>query len=162
MTVARGGVVYGLDADGEELVFLPVDVVREVTSLTHETRVPGALPPVTGVALAKGEVVTVLRLGAAEGAPAARWRPGEDWPVPGGDRALLCEVRGERLAVTGGRVVATGLFDVVDEDDPRPAVRYRDRVVRELNVGALYAQVEAAIWAAHVGAESAVPSSEVP
>src|SRR6185437_4288191 len=89
----RGGVLLRL-GEGEEaaLAFVPAEVARRLTTLSSFLSVPGTQPPASGIALADGAVVTVLRVGDAEarstvGRPA--YAPGEDWLVPGADRAVL-------------------------------------------------------------------------
>jgi len=161
MAEQRGGILIRI-SDGSSagaLLFIPADVATRVASLTALTPVEGVRAPAIGIALAGGEVVTVLRLGAAA-APAAfpgrapsrhprAYRPGDDWPIPGSDRAVLCHVGGDAVALTGGAVVATGVFDADDG-----GVLWRGARVPTLDVRALYARAEAAIWAARVGAEA--------
>src|SRR6185295_17551423 len=59
----HGGVLLRIGEDHDALGFVPADVARRLASLSSLTRVPGARPPVVGIALADGAVVTVLRLG---------------------------------------------------------------------------------------------------
>jgi len=160
MAEQRGGIlIRTADAtDAGALLFIPVEVATRLASLTALTRVEGVRAPAVGIALAGGEVVTVLRLGAGAPPPepperaASRGQPrvyraGDDWPIPGSDRAVLCDVGGDAVALTGGSVVATGVFDA-DEG----GVLWRGARVPTLDVRALYARAEAAIWAARVGA----------
>jgi hypothetical protein len=151
----RGGVLVRASRDaGERLVFVPAAVAREVTSLSALTRVPGLEPPALGVALAAGRVVTVLDVGAgaearadeAEAPPArARSWSHEEWPMPGCDRAVLCDLGGDVVALSGGEIVATGLFEAAPSGD---GIHWRGADVAPLDVAALYAQAESAIWAA--------------
>jgi hypothetical protein len=152
-TVERGGVLLRVRTDeGDALGFVPADVARRLAALSTLTPVPGARPPVVGIALADGAVVTVLRIGRA-GAPSQRptsppprpaYEPGGDWMVPGADRALLCQLGGVEVALTGASVVATGVFDVAPGGE---GVLWRSEVVPVIDVRALYAQAEAATWA---------------
>lgn len=138
----RGGVLLRYaGGDGRAaLGFVPAAVAARLVSLSSLTPVPGARPPALGIALADGAVVTVLQVGRGE---EARYEPDDGWPVPGADRALLCRVGGLDLAVTGGVVLATGVFDAA----PEGGVVWRGAPVPALDVAALYAQAEAASWA---------------
>jgi hypothetical protein len=148
----RGGVLlsYQDEDDVPALVFIPASVASRLTALTCVIDVPGAKPPARGLALADGEVITVLEIGkrsvaianASEALPT--YRPGADWPVPGSDRAVLCVVGSVRVALTGGTVVATGVFDPLDGGG---GVLWRGEPVPTLDVRALYARAETAIWA---------------
>ncbi len=141
----RGGVLvrYG-DASGRDrLGFVPSEVADRVTPLSARREVPGLCPPAVGVALAEGEVVTVLELGSPVDAPPASYRPGAEWSMPGSDRALMCTIGGQRVAVTGGAIVATGVFDGAPGRD---GIVWRGAVVDVLDVRALYRRAEAAIW----------------
>jgi hypothetical protein len=180
----RGGVLLRLgagDAVDAGLGFVPAAVARRLTTLSSLTPVLGTRPPVAGIALADGTVVTVLRIGpgspektgsrasiapgasgasSASGAPSPTpsrpvYQPGEDWLVPGSDRAVLCHLGGFDVALTGATVVATGVFDAAPEGD---GVVWRNASVPLLDVRALYAQAEAAIWAA--ASTARVPASQ--
>jgi chemotaxis signal transduction protein len=142
----RGGVLLRVPfQQGESaLGFIPADVAKRITALSSLTPVPGAAPSVAGLALADGHVVTVLKLaGFLPGRDAWRGR-GDDWIVPGADRAVLCTLGGFDVALTGGVVVATGVFDA----DPSDAgVLWHGEVVPVLDVPALYALAEAGSFA---------------
>ena len=144
----RGGVLlsYQDSDDRPALAFIPASVASRLTALTCAIDVPGARPPARGLALADGEVVTVLELGkrASVAASAPPYLPGADWPVPGSDRAVLCVLGSVRVALTGGTVVATGVFDPIDGGG---GVLWRGEPVPTLDVRALYARAETAIWA---------------
>lgn len=143
----RGGLLlqYFEADDQAALAFIPADVASRLSALSALTEVPGTKPPAKGIALADGEVVTVLELGKPRPAVALpAYRPGEDWAVPGSDRAVLCELGGQEVAIIGGVVLATGVFDASPADD---GVLWRGEVVRTLDVRALYARAETAIWA---------------
>lgn len=169
---------------GEALGFVPADVARRLTTLSSLTPVPGARAPVMGIALADGAVVTVLRIphdgeqrrdgeprrcspnpSGRDGAPPSRdsprpsregvrYEPGEDWIVPGADRALLCNVGGFDVALTGATVLATGIFDTAPDGQ---GVLWRSEVVPVIDVRALYAQAEAATWARRASAPASGP-----
>lgn len=160
----RGGVLirYWDDGDRQHLAFIPADVALRLTALSAITEVPGTRPPAKGIALADDAVVTVLEIGkphAPSSAPAVRssYQPGEEWPVPGADRAVLCAIGGQHVAITGGTVLATGVFESAEDAD---GVMWRDEVVRTLDVRALHAQAETAIWAER--AVSSRPPPTVP
>jgi len=134
------------EGDGAALGFVPAEVARRLTTLSSFVPVPGARPPASGIALADGAVVTVLRVGQADPPPVAgrpAYTPGEDWLVPGADRAVLCQLGGFEAALVGAVVVTTGLFDAA----PDGGVIWRGDVVPVLDVRALYTQAEAATWA---------------
>jgi hypothetical protein len=159
----RGGVLlrYGApDADGgarEALAFVPAEVALRLTDLAAFTEVPGAPPPARGIALVDGEVVTILAVGLGEPARTkTAYRSGEDWPVPGADRAILCSVGAQRVALIGGVVVATGVFDACGED----AVTFRGERVPTLDVRALHAQAEKAIWAQRASSSRPKPRGQ--
>jgi hypothetical protein len=138
----RGGVLlrYAGSEGRAALGFVPAAVAARLVTLSSLTPVPGARPPALGIALADGAVVTVLQVGRAG---EAGYDQDDGWPVPGADRALLCRVGGLDLALTGGVVLATGVFDAA----PRGGVMWRGAPVPALDVAALYAQAEAAAWA---------------
>ncbi|MEP7127015.1 MAG: hypothetical protein ABJE95_39145 [Byssovorax sp.] len=163
----HGGVLlsYVDEDDSPTLVFIPATVASRLTALTCMIDVPGARPPARGLALADGEVITVLELGkrpstAAAGStststststsipipipPPAPYLAGAEWPVPGSDRAVLCLLGSVRVALIGGTVVATGVFDPLDGGG---GVLWRGEEVPTLDVRALYARAETAIWA---------------
>jgi chemotaxis signal transduction protein len=143
----RGGVLLRVRLEEGEtaLGFVPADVARRVTALSSRMPVPGAPPSVAGLALADGAVVTVLDLaGFATGrAEQLSWPGADDWIVPGSDRALVCQIGGFDVALTGGLVVATGLFDAAPDD----GVLWRGEVVPVVDVRAMYAHAEAATYA---------------
>jgi hypothetical protein len=145
---ASGGVVlsYRDDDDRPTLVFIAAHVAARLTPLTCLIDVPGARPPVRGLALADGEVITVLELGkrAAASAAPAPFESSAEWPVPGADRAVLCLLGSVRVALIGATVVATGVFDPMEGGG---GVLFRGAPVPTLDVRALYACAEAAIWA---------------
>lgn len=140
---------YRRDQEGEQaLGFFPVEVVRRLATLSALTVVPGAQPPIAGIALADGAVVTVLSLGEPPGPLAAQRSLDAFGVVPGADRAVLCRVGGIDVALTGGTVLATGVFGVAPDGE---SVLWRGEVVPEIDVRALYAQAEAATWAPRAG-----------
>lgn len=162
---ARGGVLlrYAAPDEGgagrEALAFIPAEVALRLTDLTAVTEVPGVLPPARGIALVDGEVVTILAVGLGEPKRPVRtspYRPGEDWNVPGADRAILCCVGAQRVALVGGVVVTTGLFDACGQD----AVLWNGEQVPALDVRALHAQAEKAIWAQRAASSRPKPLSE--
>jgi hypothetical protein len=144
----NGGVLLSYqDDDGSPaLAFIPASVAARLTALTCLIDVPGARPPARGLALADGEVVTVLEVGKPPdaGVIAPRYLPDQEWPVPGSDRAVLCLIGGVRVALIGGLVVATGVFDAQSDGG---GVLWRGEPVPTLDVRALYARAETAIWA---------------
>ncbi len=132
----RGGILMRTGA--EALVFISADEAVQVTALSALTRVAGARAPAVGIALAGGEVVTVLDVGKGD--------------EERGRAAVLCNLGGERVALVGGSVVATGTFEASAEGD---GVVWNGAHVPPLDLQALYAQAEAAIWAARAAAGAA-------
>jgi len=157
----RGGVLLRYcEAEGRTaLGFIPAEIASRLVALSSLTEVPGTRPPAKGIALADGEVVTVLELGKPPpgGMKAPSYRPGEDWPVPGSDRAVLCLLGGQEVAITGGVVLATGLFDASETDD---GIVFHGELVRTLDMRALYARAEAAIWAERVPPTGSLPEGD--
>jgi hypothetical protein len=143
----RGGVLLSYRDDDDALVlgFVPASVASRLTALTCVIDVPGARAPVRGLALADGEVITVLELG-KRGSPSAPspYLPGAEWPVPGSDRAVLCVLGSVRVALTGATVVATGVFEPLSGGG---GVVWSGEAVPTLDVRALYSRAETAIWA---------------
>jgi hypothetical protein len=94
-------------------------------------------PPVLGVAVADGKVVTVLALGDAT---ADRGR----------QEVLVCDLSGEAIAVAGARALASGVFEDAHGATPGvgAAVVWDAERVPVLDLRALYANAEAATWAA--------------
>jgi hypothetical protein len=140
----RGGVLvrFAEGDDGPVLGFIPESVAVRLAALGSLVPVPGAAPPVLGIALADGAVVTVLRLGDADPETVSH-HPEDEWPVPGARRAIVCKAFGIDVALTGGVVVATGLFDAAPGGD---GIVWRGQMVPALDVCALYAQAEALTW----------------
>jgi hypothetical protein len=124
------------------LLFIPAEVATRLTTLTSLTPVPGARPPVAGVAVAEGAVVAVLSVG-----------PGRAGEVPRrAEPAVLCRVGdGVDVALTGGVVIATGLFEVGSDG---ASVTWGDALVEELDVAALYARAEATTWSPPQGSDA--------
>ncbi|MFO0759981.1 MAG: hypothetical protein U0359_26080 [Byssovorax sp.] len=151
----RGGVVIAYAREGREVLgFVPAAVAIRFAALGAMIEVAGARPPARGIALADGEVVTVLALGDGSAAPPASRRDVHDaWQVPGADRALVCAASGQKVALTGGRAVATGVFarDLLGD-----GVIHGGRSAPLLDVRALYAEAERAIWAARAGSGEAL------
>jgi hypothetical protein len=147
----RGGVLLRVGReDGCDLhAFVPAEVARRLCDLSSVTPVPGARAPIVGIALAEGAVVTVLSVtpsvddggtAKSQGPPRRSYTPGEEWSVPGADRAVICSLGAIEVALTGASVVATGVFEAAPEGE---GVVWRDEVVPVLDVRSLYAQAEA-------------------
>lgn len=141
----RGGLLVRLRAAPGAtggLWFVPAEIAVGVASLSAVTRVPGVRPPASGMALASGSVVTTLELPGPPSDASLDDEPSVDeWAMPGPDRAVVCDVGGELVALTGGDVVATGIFEAWSD-----GVLWHGRAVPALDVRALYARAEAAIW----------------
>jgi hypothetical protein len=97
-----------------------------VAQLGPISPVAGLPLPATGIAVADGRVVTVVKLGDDRGSRVA----------------ILCEVDGDPIALAGAAIVATGWFD------PAPGgVVHAGALVQELDVRAIYGELESALWA---------------
>lgn len=142
---SRGGLLLRFEggAEASMLGFVPAAVATRVAALGAVVAVPGVPPPVLGIALAEGAVVTVLRLGERDAAPVSA-ELDEGWPVPGARRAVICRVGAVDLALTGGAVVHAGVFDAAPEGE---GILWRGQMVPVLDVGAMYQQAESALWA---------------
>src|SRR5262245_2814351 len=74
-TSQRGGILVRTFAGAppappDTLVFIPAEMARRVTALSAVTPVAGVRAPAVGIAIADGEVVTVLRIGTVLDTPA--------------------------------------------------------------------------------------------
>lgn len=127
MTAGRGGIVVETDRG---LAFVDASFAQRIATVTAIARVPGAVAPTLGLAVSDGQVVTVLSLAAGV---VARGR----------QAIVICDLSGEQVGLAGGRVVATGVFEA-DGD----GVRHHGSTVPAIDVRALYAHAEAAVWAA--------------
>ncbi|APR84448.1 Hypothetical protein A7982_09797 [Minicystis rosea] len=143
-TRVRGGVLlrFAEGADAKILAFVPASIAMRLCALGSLVPLRSAPAPVLGIALAEGAVVTVLRLGDRE-MDAAAAEP-DEWIMPGAQRAVICRIGGVDVALTGGTVVATGVFDAAPEGE---GISWRGQMVPALDVRAIYAQAEAATWA---------------
>jgi hypothetical protein len=134
----RGGVLlrFGKDLFG----FIPASVAVRLTSLSSVADVPGLAPPAVGIALVEGVVVTVLTLQPSDAVDSASTFDPEI--VPGSDCAILCDLGGVLVALTGGRVIATGAFGIAKEG----GITWRGNEVAAVDVRALYTQAETKTW----------------
>ena len=144
-------------ADAALLGFIPASTAIRVTALSSLVPVPGAPPQVVGIALADGAVVTVLRLG--DGDPGEAGCGEDAWPIPGSRRAVLCRLGGHDVALTGGSVVATGVFDAAPVGE---GIVWCGQMVPALDVRAIYAQAEAATWAGRAATGRALSRPAAP
>lgn len=117
------GVVFRVGAD---LHWLPASVALKVMPAPDIARVPGAPEGIAGVALVDGETLPVVAVG-----PSARAR----------GAMLVLAHHGERLAIVGVDVLATGRFERKDDGVP-----FGDHVARPFDVAAVVAKIEAARW----------------
>jgi hypothetical protein len=124
----RGGVVVDT---GEGLAFVPAMVTVRIAPAPRIAKVPGAPPELLGIALHRGEILPVVRLGANATAP-----------------MIVVSYLGEHLGLQGAEVVGTGFFDTC-ADDPR-AVSHRGERAPSIDLATLYARVESGTWAGRV------------
>lgn len=105
----KGGVVFRV---AEARYFLPATTASKVLPLPGIARVPGAPVDLVGVALVDGEMVPVVDVGGGEVPPSRRAvTPGR--PRTDNRPMLLCTCLGERVAIVGLDIVATGLFEAL-------------------------------------------------
>jgi hypothetical protein len=124
MDAKRGGVIVRLEGVA---FFVPSSIALSVAPAPPLTRVPGAPDGLLGAAIHEGDVVPVIAVGDARGS------------------MLLCSYLGEKIALTGAEIEATGLYP---PDPASPdAVRYRGESARALDLAAIYARVQGAGWA---------------
>lgn len=127
-----GGVVFRV---AKSLFFLPATTAAKVLAMPEVARVPGAPEELVGIALVDGEMLPVIRVssspvaGIREGARLGR---GRDQHHP----MLVCSHEGDRVALVGLEVVATGSFPVEDEQ-----VFYAGESARKFDVGAIVARL---------------------
>ena len=98
------------------LFFVSADTVRAITPGPMTSPVCGTS---VGIALLAGHIAVVLSLGEPT------------------STALLCDVDGDPMVVTGTAAVATGYYQRADE-----GVVYEGRVIPTLDIVARYRQVE--------------------
>lgn len=108
-----GGVVVRVQGT---LFFVSADTVRVITPGPMTSPVCGTS---VGIALLAGHIAVVLSLGEPT------------------STALLCDVDGDPMVVTGTAAVATGYYQRADE-----GVVYEGRVIPTLDIVARYRQVE--------------------
>lgn len=125
-------------------VLVPEEVVRGVVMLPSITPAEGLLPPAAGIGLANGEVVVVLCLDPAGLSVSCRDER---------TMAVSCNVLGNHVALVGGAVVAAGMFELEGEG----RVRWGEELVDLVDVTALYAEAEAALWADRTSYAEASP-----
>jgi hypothetical protein len=120
----RGGIVL---ADGERRLFVPAAVAQKVVPVPEVARVPGAHADLVGIAQVDGVVLPVVTIGNA-GRPAM----------------LVVNYMGEPIGLVGASVVATGEFEAAGDG---ASVRHDGRVVKPLDLAAIYARLQAGSWA---------------
>jgi hypothetical protein len=120
----RGGIVL---ADGERAYFVPAEFAKKLVPMPVVARVPGAHLDLVGIAQVEGVVVPVVAIG------------------QGARRAMLVvEHMGEPIGLVGADVLATGAFDAAGDG---ASVRHDGRVAKPLDLGAIYARLQAGSWA---------------
>ena len=135
----RGGVLVRISvARGGRYVLVPAEVVRGVFVLPSITPVEGLRAPAAGVALANGEVVTVLCLDEEGLSPSSQNER---------TTAVVCDLGGEPVAIVGRAIEASGLF----EESRAGYVRVGEADAEILDVAALRREAEDAMWAARAG-----------
>jgi hypothetical protein len=123
-----GGVVFRV---GPDLFFLPASVATKVMPMPEVARVPGAPDEIAGFTLIGGGTVPVVRLG--------------DVPRKRGPMLVVTHM-GERIALVGLEIVATGPFEG-QEAGGGETVTHAGRTARLFDVAALVAKVKDGRWA---------------
>ncbi|HVK71351.1 MAG TPA: chemotaxis protein CheW [Polyangium sp.] len=132
----RGGVLVRVSvAKDGRFVLVPAEVVRGVFVLPSITPVEGLRKPAAGVALANGEVVTVLCIDEEGLSPSSQNER---------TTAVLCDLGGEPVAIVGRAVESSGLFEEARDG----FVRAGETDAAILDVAALRREAEEAIWTA--------------
>lgn len=130
-----GGVVFRV---GEELFFLPANIAHKVLPMPAVARVPGAPPDLVGVALVEGETLPVVAV-----LPSIESRSHADRRHRSSHRPMLvCTFLGEKVALVGIEMVATGRFAPSDD-----GVEHGGRRARTFDVGAVVARLREGRWA---------------
>jgi hypothetical protein len=119
-----GGVVFRV---GPDVFFLPASVATKVMPMPEVARVPGAPPEIAGFTLVGGATVPVVAIG--------------DVPRKRGPMLLVTHL-GERIALVGLEILATGRFEAEGE-----GVTHGGRTARLFDVAALVAKVKDGRWA---------------
>lgn len=127
--IRHGGVVFRV---GEHLAFLPASVAVKALPSPPIARVPGAPSGIVGVALIDGETVAVVAAAPLLGA---------------GGALLLIRFLGERVALAGVEVLATGRFESLPESVHGEHVLYEGSVARLFDVAAVLSSVQGTRWA---------------
>lgn len=147
---AVSGIVFRI---GESAFFLPATVADKLLPMPMVARVPGGPPDLVGVALVEGETVPVVAVGDSDRIARARAALAA---TPGGQAAgggapsrtrdnlpmLVCTHLGERIALVGLDVIATGRFEAADGK-----VSWGAGKARPFDVGAVVARLREGRWA---------------
>lgn len=133
-----GGVVFSVEG---ALFFLPATIASKVLPMPGVSPVPGAPEALVGLALVEGEVVPVVAVGALD--RRASRRSNGDRPRADNGPMLVCSYLGERVALVGLEIVATGSFDATDGTD----IVHDGRSVRPFDVAAVVGQLRDGRWA---------------
>jgi hypothetical protein len=116
----RGGLLLRVDGGFR---FIPASAALKIAPAPRVTSVPGAPPELVGIALHEGAIVPVVAIGPLRGT------------------MVVCHHAGELLALIGGEVVRTGLFDAVP--DQQDAVVHAGEIAPALDLAALYERIQA-------------------
>jgi hypothetical protein len=109
--------------DGK-LAFLSAEVVGQVAPLPQITRIPGAPDELLGIALHSDELVPVIAIGSAR------------------EAMIICNHAGEHVALVGGTIVGTGVFETTEAS----VVTFAGEQAEVFDVGAVYARVQTGRW----------------
>jgi len=123
--VQCGGIVV---ESGERYWFIPASVASTVVPAALVVPVPGLVAPAVGLVLTEDRVATVLQIGRLES-----------------EHMIMCGVDGGSVALSGARVVATGVFPASEDSQ---GVFWRGHLAHALDVRAWTRYAEAAIWRA--------------
>lgn len=121
-----GGLVLRVQGD---LFFLPASHVEEIVPLPQITKLPGAPDELLGIALHRDVVLPVIAIDRARAS------------------AIVCTLAGERIALAGAEIVATGVFDA----GPGESVLVGGQVAQPFDLRTPYTKVQAERWGGRWG-----------
>lgn len=134
----QGGVVF---RRGAGRYFLPATTAVTILPLPSLTRVPGGPPELTGIALAFGEVLPVVDLSERSDVAPTTSRGIREREATSTRAMLVCQHQGDRVAITGIDIVATGLFARAGE-----TVRFEGETLPLFDVAAVVATLREDRW----------------
>ena len=121
---------------------MPATVASKVLPMPNVARVPGAPAELVGVALVDGETLPVVAIGELD-RRGSRRPPSNDRLRADNRPMLVCTHLGERVALVGLEILATGRFDSSDPEH----ILHEGAPVSLFDVGAVVARLREGRWA---------------